>query len=353
MKTSNKKQYLVSVISILGLSLLCFFIRSYISYYIVALLFLLTVAILAILYDVIPVLIAALLSALALNLFFIHPILDYKIYGHEHIFLFFIYTLIVLVGVALINKVRKQEKKLRDKEEKEMLIKLYNTLLNSLSHELRTPIATIIGNVDTLLNRKMQIVDNTSIELLNEIEIASFKLNRQVENLLNMSRLESGSLKLKLDWFDINELVRIIIHRFADNNTHTILYENNDELPLLKIDEGLLEQIVFELIQNAFLYTPENTVISISVSVVDANLILSVKDTGDGIPAEEVDTVFQRFYRLPNSKVGGSGLGLSIVKGFVEALKGEIKLYSSRGNGAHFVVTIPIETTYINNLKNE
>ncbi len=296
MKTSHKKQYVVSVISILVLSLLCLFIRPYISYYAVALLFLLTVAILAILYEIIPVLIAAFLSVLALNFFFIHPILNYKIDGYENIFLFFIYILILIVGVVLINKIRKQEKKLRDKEEKELLIKLYNTLLNSLSHELRTPIATIIGNVDTLLNRKIVVADEPSRELLSEIEIASLKLNRQVENLLNMSRLESGSLKLKIDWCDINELIGLIIRRFDTKRSHTIIYENNDELPIIKIDEGLLEQIVFELIQNAIFYTPDNTVITITVSVIETNLIISVQDNGGGIPKEEIDNVFQRFY---------------------------------------------------------
>ncbi len=119
---------------------------------------------------------------------------------------FFMYFFIAVINAVLTFKIRKEESKSRDKEEKENTIRLYNTLLNSLSHELHTPIATIIGAVDTLKDNKDKISTSNQNELLNQIDMASMRLRRQVENLLNMSRLETGILKLNMDWCDTNEL---------------------------------------------------------------------------------------------------------------------------------------------------
>lgn len=138
--------------------------------------------------------------------------------------MFLLYFFIALVNAVLTFKIRKEEKKARHKEEKEHTIKLYNTLLNSLSHELRTPISTIIGAVDTLKDQKEKISSNNQIELLNQIDTASMRLNRQVENLLNMSRLEWGMLKLNLSWCDTKLLARIrsAMRRNSVANTNKI-----------------------------------------------------------------------------------------------------------------------------------
>src|SRR3546814_2541687 len=138
-----------------------------------------SVSVLAVLFDIIPVLSAALISALLLNIFFIEPVPNYKIYDTESVLLFFIYLFIALVNAVLTNRLRKQEKKTRDREEKAKTIKLYNTLLNSLSHELKTPIATIIGGIDTLKEIDSEIVQEQRMELLAEIETAGNHLNKQ------------------------------------------------------------------------------------------------------------------------------------------------------------------------------
>jgi two-component system sensor histidine kinase KdpD len=254
---------------------------------------------------------------------------------------------------VLTFKIKEQEKKARDKEEKEHTIKLYNTLLNSLSHELKTPIATIIGSVDTLKENTTNLSAQHKIDLLNEMEIASLRLNRQVENLLNMSRLETGSLQLKKDWCDINELIFSVIQPFANSKKHTIRFNEKDTLPLFKLDIGLMEQVLQNIVHNAVQYTPENTIITIDVEHKKDNCVIVITDTGKGFQENDSNVVFDKFYRSPNSKAGGTGLGLSIVKGFIEAHNGTINLKNNLPNGAIFTIQIPAETSYINNLKNE
>lgn len=351
-KTTIAKQYVISILMIVIVSLVCFPFKEVIGYRVVALLLMMTVSIIAMLFKIKPVLLSAALSAIIWNYCFIPPIFTLDISNAEDLLMFLLYFFIALVNAVLSFKIREVEKKARDKEEKENTVKLYNTLLNSLSHELRTPIATILGNVDTLKDNNDKINDEQQNDLLNEIDIAAIRLNRQVENILNMSRLESGTLKPKLDWCDMNELVNNSIQKINTTNRHFI-FKENDQLPLFKIDIGFTEQILLNLLYNAVQYTPEKTEIEINVEHKTNLCFITISDNGNGIPEKEMPFVFDKFYRLPNSKTGGSGLGLSIVKGFVEAQNGKIKLENNPQSGITFTIEIPTETSYINNLKNE
>lgn len=358
MKLSNtrklpvKIQYLLSALPVLAVSLVCFSFKDIIGYKVVALILLMTVSVVAMLFEILPVLLAAVLSAVIWNFFFIPPLYTFNIDNAEDLLMFLLYFLIALVNAALTFKIRKAEKKARDKEEKEKELKLYNTLLNSLSHELRTPIAAIIGSVDMLKESVQKLSAENHTELLNEIEIAANRLNRQVENILNMSRLESGMLQPKMDWTDMNELVNSTIQKLSPTDQQ-VIFQNNDNLPLFKLDSGLTAQIVDNLLHNAVQYTPSNTRIGIDVKHQAENCVITVSDTGNGFPVEEIALVFDKFYRLPNTKTGGSGLGLSIVKGFAEAQNGAVKLENNQEGGAIFTIEIPAQTSYLNNLKNE
>jgi two-component system, OmpR family, sensor histidine kinase KdpD len=352
-KYSVLNQFLISIALVLFTSISCYFGSQFIGYKTVALILLVTVSIVAMLFDILPVLSAAVLSALIWNFFFIPPIFTLHIDNTEDLLMFLLYFFIALVNAVLTFKIRKEETKARDKEEKENTIKLYNTLLNSLSHELRTPISTIIGAVDTLKDNKERISITNQNELLNQIDIASIRLNRQVENLLNMSRLETGMLKLNIDWCDTNELINAVIQKLLFSYKQTIIFEPNEKLPLFKFDRGLIEQVLQNLLHNAINYTPENTIIVIVASQISCNCVISVSDNGTGIPEREINFLFDKFYRLPYTKTGGSGLGLSIVKGFVEAHNGNVKAENNANGGVTFVVKFPTEVSYLNNLKNE
>lgn len=312
-----------------------------------------TVSIVAMLFDIMPVLFAAIFSALIWNFFFIPPILTFHIHNADDLLMFLLYFFIALVNAVLTFKIRKEEKKARDKEEKEKTIKLYNTLLNSLSHELRTPISTILGAVDTLKENKEKISLSNQNELLNQIDIASIRLNNQVENLLNMSRLETGTLKLNLDWCDTNELINSVIHNVKLSHNQKIVFEPNEDLPLFKFDRGLIEQVLQNLLHNAIIYTPSESIIEIEVSDKNNKCNICVSDNGNGIPKSELGFLFDKFYRLPQSQTGGSGLGLSIVKGFIEAHNGSVRAENNKGGGVKFLIEFPADVSYINHLKNE
>lgn len=346
-------QYIISIATVLIVSICCYAATKYIGYKIVALILLVTVSVLAMLFDIFPVLIAALLSALIWNFFFIPPIFTFHISNAEDVLMFFLYFVIASVNAVLTFKIKQAEKKARDKEEKENTIKLYNTLLNSLSHELRTPIATIIGAVDTIKESNNKLSTTQQNELLLQIDIASIRLNKQVENLLNMSRLETGLLKLNWQWCDVNELINLVIEKLQPSTQKKIIYESKNELPICKIDNGLIEQVLQNIISNAIQYTPDNTTITVEAALSNNNLVICVNDNGNGIPANLLREVFNKFYRLPNTKAGGTGLGLSIAKGFVTAHNGTIEAKNILPNGLQIAIKLPVETTYINNLKNE
>jgi len=305
------------------------------------------------LFDFMPVMVASILSAIIWNFLFIPPLYTFHINNTEDFLMFLLYFVIALVNAVLTFKIKKAESKFRDKEEKENSIKLYNTLLSSLSHELRTPISTIIGAVDTLKENKEKLSIGNQYILLDEIDKASFRLNRQVENLLNISRLEGGVLKPNFDWCDINELINSVIQMQSQAEDHRVEFKENDSMPLVKVDAGLLGQAIHNILHNAIQYTPPDTLIKIDTNFQGNNCIITIEDQGEGFPEEEIPLAFDKFYRLPNSKPGGSGLGLSIAKGFVEAHGGKITLSNIPNGGAKFLIEIPVETTFINKLKNE
>lgn len=344
-------KYTTSIALVVFVSLSCFLAADYIGYKIVALLLLMMVSILAMFFDTKPVIIAAFLSALIWNFFFIPPLYTFHITHAEDTLMFLLYFVIATVNAVLTTKIREAERKARDREQKDRTIKLYNTLFNSLSHELKTPISSIMVAVDTMKagNFSKQITG----ELLSEIEFAGLRLNRQVEHLLNMSRLENSMLKLHSDWCDANELVFSVIQKFESYKSHILLFEEKENFPLIKIDIGLIENVLHNLIHNAIQYTPDNSIIHISISMEEPDFVMVVYDDGPGFPEEDLNLVFQKFYRAPNTRTGGTGLGLSIAKGFIEAHSGTIIVTNQQPHGACFTIRIPVETSYVNNLLNE
>lgn len=353
-KFSKPRQYFIGVTTVALVSAICYFLSGYIGYRVVALIFLFTVSVIAMVFDIYPVLLVAFLSALIWDFFFIPPKFTFVVSHPEDALMLIMYFTIAMVNAALTFKNRQWEKIARKREEKRATLKLYNTVLNSLSHELRTPISTIIGAADNLKVDKTRLSESDKDELIAEISKASLKLNGQVENLLNMSRLESGVIKPIKDWCDISELIYNVKNQLKEYATdHIINVQVKENLPLFKIDFGLIQQSVYNLIYNAIIYTPAQSIVTVKAWQYNHNLLLSVEDNGSGFPEPEIEYVFEKFYRLRDSKTGGTGLGLSIVKGFIEAHEGKITLQNKKEGGAKFTISIPAESSTTNNLKNE
>lgn len=353
-KISRTQQYLISLILVGIATAIGLVISDFLGYRAVALLLLVTVSFLAMVFDILPVLFAAVLSALIWDFFFIPPRFTLTVGSGEDFLLLIMYFLIALVNAVLTFKIRKIEKQALEKQEKEKTIRLYNTILNSLSHELRTPISTIIGATDILKENNPNISSENKDLLISEISQASLRLNQQVENLLNMSRLESGVMQPKFNWIDVSELIYSVVTKCKEESSaHIIKVDVNENIPLAILDGGLMEQVIYNLVHNAIIYTPKGSTIIISATLENDHLKIIVADNGNGFPANEMDKVFDKFYRLYNTKTGGTGLGLSIVKGFVEAHHGTIELRNGKNGGAVFTILIPAKISYINDLKNE
>ncbi|MBK5722237.1 sensor histidine kinase KdpD [Dysgonomonas sp. Marseille-P4677] len=227
--------------------------------------------------------------------------------------------------------------------------KLYKALFNSISHELRIPVATIMGASDTLLTNTYP--EDVKKELYGEILIASNRLNRLIENLLNISRLETGKIAPRIDWCDISDLFNQVVENLQEElNNYKLDIVVPPSMPLVKLDFGLMEQALHNLVYNSCKYSQAGTTIRLKTFYDNEHLIIQEMDRGPGFPPDTLSFVFNKFYRAGNMATGGLGLGLSITKGFIEAHKGSINVENRQNGGARFTIKIPTEISYTNNL---
>ncbi|KJS83653.1 MAG: hypothetical protein JM58_12310 [Peptococcaceae bacterium BICA1-8] len=223
--------------------------------------------------------------------------------------------------------------------------RLRTALFNSISHELRTPLASIIGAVTSLLDEGELFSKKDKKSLLSTVNESAQRMNRLVGNLLDMARLESGMMKLKWEWCDLQEIIGVAIRRLQDFlQDRKLVIDLPNNLPLIKVDFTLLEQVLVNLLDNAIKYSPLESEIKISVTIETENIKINIIDKGPGIADDDRERVFDKFYRLYSPQhVTGTGLGLSICKGIIEAHGGSIWVESFDGNGSQFTFTLPLD----------
>jgi two-component system sensor histidine kinase KdpD len=220
--------------------------------------------------------------------------------------------------------------------------RLGKTLLNSISHELRTPLTTITTAATALLDRTTMANQAALDMCITDINTASARLNRLVDNLLDMTRIESGSLQIHREWCDVADLFASVVKNYRPELGNRIVELSVPaDMPLVNVDAVLIEQAIANIVLNAAQYTPENKRIILSARHEAGSIILSVEDEGPGVPQESVGRIFDKFYRLPGTVSGGTGLGLSIVKGFIEAHDGAVDARNRDGGGMQFVIRLP------------
>jgi two-component system sensor histidine kinase KdpD len=221
---------------------------------------------------------------------------------------------------------------------------LERALLNSISHDLRTPLVSITGALGALIDKKSPLEAETRDDLLAAAWEEAGRLNRFVGNLLDMTRLESGALKLKQVPCDVQDLFGCALAALDSQlGTRKIEVRVPPQLPLIKMDMVLMTQVVVNLLDNALKYTPRNSPVELAAELADHTLALAISDRGPGIPVPELGRVFDKFFRVPVPEgAGGTGLGLSICKGIVEAHGGSIQAKNRDGGGLQMLVTIPV-----------
>jgi two-component system sensor histidine kinase KdpD len=221
--------------------------------------------------------------------------------------------------------------------------RLQRALLQSVSHELKTPLSAVQAGIDAL-GREVSNRERSQTTL-REIQQALRRLHRVINNLLNMTRIESGVVHPKLDWCDTRELIQAAVDLAGDGiNEHPVTIEGDTNLPIVKVDQALLEQSLCNLLLNAASNSKPRTKIVIGARVANGQLILSVLDEGNGIREADLPYIFETFRRGADASPGGTGLGLAIVDGFVRAHGGSVGVANRQPRGAEFIITIPAET---------
>lgn len=241
------------------------------------------------------------------------------------------------------------ERNLLEKDAKESFVlkeseKLHQTLLNSVSHELKTPITSIIGASSALLDKKTLEQSEARETLLNDVIFSSQRLNRVVENLLDMSRISSGVLQIKKELFEVNDFVSSFLQRnLKFFNSHRIEFKESVEV-YIKGDDRLLEHVLMNLVSNATAYSHAGTRIEIKILPKDTLVEIQVLDEGSGLAPEKMENIFKPFYRLPGTPTGGTGLGLTICKSIVDAHGGSISAQNRQNHqGALFSIFLKSE----------
>ncbi|MCC7119107.1 MAG: sensor histidine kinase KdpD [Anaerolineales bacterium] len=222
--------------------------------------------------------------------------------------------------------------------------KLQTTLLNSISHDLRTPLVAITGALTALDENYVGLDESARSALIENARGEADRLNRLVGNLLNMTRIESGGIKLHLEPSDVQDLIGTAIEQIGWRISQRQVKINiPSDFPLVQMDFTLMAQAIVNLLENAVKYSPENSVIEVTASLADSNARLKISDRGVGIPPQDLIRVFDKFFRVQRpEKVGGTGLGLSISKGIVEAHGGTIRALNREGGGTVVEIELPL-----------
>ncbi len=234
------------------------------------------------------------------------------------------------------------EKRIREADRLKESEKIHQTLLSSISHEMRTPLTAILGTASALDDDANSKNPSYVRELARQLLDSGYRLNRVIENLLDMSRLGSGAMALDLQWQDLHDVVSVTLKKLEKSlSQHSITVKMPDDLPLVRMDFKLMEHALTNLLLNAATYSPPGTPILVSAQRKGQMVDISVEDNGPGIPENLLGKVFEKFFRAPGTPPGGVGLGLSIVKNIAEIHNGRVRVHNRPEGGACFTIELP------------
>lgn len=290
-----------------------------------------------------PALLAATLSVAAFDFCFVPPTFTFRVADMRFVFTFAVMFIVGLVLSGLSGEVKRQADR-AVRAEKEAL---RSALLNSISHDLRTPLSTITGSASALLDDEHPLSATEQRALLSMIFEEAEHMNRLVRNLLDMSRLQAGGLNVKKEWMPMEEVIGSALDRLDRLLAHhPVRVAIPSDLPLVPLDAPLMEQVFYNLLENASKHTPSGTVINIAVRMETGRVVVEVSDNGPGLPLGSEDRVFEKFVRGSQKRQdGGVGLGLSICRGLIEAHGGTIRAISKPQRGVTFRFTLPVDGT--------
>jgi two-component system sensor histidine kinase KdpD len=329
--------YLISAGLVLIMTLLGEFLKGRLEPTNIVMFYLLVVVIAAIRWGQGPAIVTSILSVLAFDFFLVPPYLTLGVADLQYIFTFIAFLVVGIVVSTLASKTREQVIQ-RQRE------KLQTALLNSISHDLRTPISSVTGSLSALLDDDAGLDDLTRRELLMTAFAESDRLNRLVSNLLDMTRMEAGALRISCKACELRDVLGVTLEHLKEKTgDRNIRIDIPSDFPEVSMDFFFMMKVFFNLIDNAIKYSPADTPIDIKAIVLKDTARIEIKDQGIGIPREDFKRIFEKFYRVARpQQITGTGLGLSICKGIIEAHGGQIIAQNNPDRGAAFIITIPL-----------
>lgn len=262
---------------------------------------------------------AAVIEALSFNFFFTTPRYSLQMFRPEDIFNLVVFMVVAFITSTFADLYRRQQGELKQ-------TKLQNSILLSVSHDLRTPLATIIGTLTTLNEYMPKLKDLERKELLDSATSESHRLHQYIENLLQATKLQHGTLKITKKDELIADIVRDAVSRLP-NYTEKVSMNMDDSVGYLSVSRSLIEQAIFNVLDNAMRFSSENESVEVSLSKQGSSCVIDVRDMGIGIKAEDAEEIFSLFYSGANNKSAdsGTGMGLAVAKGIITAHQGEIQ----------------------------
>ena len=287
--------------------------------------YLLGVVVVATRYGLGPFVLASILSVASFDFFYTHPYLTFVVSDTQYLLTFAVMLLVAIVISTLTTRAREHAAAVSQAELQIERERLRNALLSSLSHDLRTPLATITGAATSLLEQDRRLDDPTRQELTQVVHEEAERLNRLVGNLLDMTGLQSGAIQVRKEWHSMEELVGSALTRLDRKlSGRQVTVRIPDEMPLVALDGSLIEQVLINLLENAVKYSPEGSPVEIRVESLPDQVTVEVADRGGGIAAGQEELTFDKFYRTASEGgPGGIGLGLTVARGIVKAHGGK------------------------------
>lgn len=351
--------YLTALAAVIAVSLLISLVEQHAHLANISMLYLIAVLATATAFGRGPAIVAAVAAFLVFNWFFVNPVHTLTVDDPTEwvTLLLFLVTAAVTGELAGALRHRAREAEEREREairlrreatEAEVLRQtgeLKDALLNAVSHNLRTPLASIITWAGSLRQRDIEWTEPERQEVAEAIEQEAVRLNHIVGNLLDLSRIQAGSLAPAKEWHDLRDLIDDVAGRLEGMTAqHVLRVEVPDDLPPVALDWVQIDQVLTNLLENAVKHTPAGTRIRVAAVLMEREILVSVQDSGPGLSSEVAAHLFDPFVqgRRDHAASGGTGLGLAIAKGLVEAHGGRLWVDRRIEGGACFVFSLPV-----------
>ncbi|PWT89671.1 MAG: hypothetical protein C5B54_08550 [Acidobacteria bacterium] len=338
-------------------------IRTHVNTTPVALAFVLIVLVTAIKYGRNAAFVSSVISVLCLNFFFLPPYYAFTISDPQNWVALAAFLITALAAGDLSSREKKRTEeaqrlnrelqrafeKVNEADAAKKSEQLKSALLDAVTHDLRTPLTTMKAAVTTVLDSTSEQLDEEGRrEMLDVVNMEIDRLNRLLENLIEMAKIEAGAMEPRRAWSTLDEILSIALTRTSQiTSRHHVKIDIEDNLPPVRVDEKAVAEVLYVLIENAAKYSPPGSEIVLRIEKVEDNVKVSVEDNGPGIPSALREKVFEKFFRVsPDSPLststGGLGMGLAIARGIIEAHKGRIWIEDHDGSGTRVSFVLPM-----------